>query len=231
MSAEDRQFLEIAKEGIHQRSDGHFEMPLPLKRGVSLPNNKSMLMMRLNHLKNRLSKDDAYKQEYVACLTDVIEKGYVELVPPSELQGQPGMVWYIPHHGVYHLKKKLRVAYDCSAKYHGKALNDWLLQGPDLTNSLVGILCRFREKPVAITCDVEGMFHQVGVNHENRDLLRFLWWENGDTSTEPRGYRMTVHLFSATSSPACTNFALKSTTDMCEGQFGTVTANFVQPNF
>ncbi len=106
MSAEDRQFLEIAKEGIHQRSDGHFEMPLPLKRRVSLPNNKSMAMMRLNHLKNRLSKDDAYKQEYVACLTDVIEKGYAELVPPSELQGQPGMVWYIPHHGVDHPKKE-----------------------------------------------------------------------------------------------------------------------------
>jgi hypothetical protein len=52
-------------------------------------------------------------------------------------------------------------------------------------------------------CDIEAMFYQVKVPVEYRDSLRFLWWENGDTSKDPQEYRMTVHLFGAASSPGC----------------------------
>lgn len=31
LSYEDRLFIKKIEEGIHQRSDGHYEMPLPLK--------------------------------------------------------------------------------------------------------------------------------------------------------------------------------------------------------
>ena len=41
-------------------------------------------------------------------------------------------------------------------------------------NSLVGVLCRFRQEPVAFACNVEGMFHQVHINEEHRDFLCFL---------------------------------------------------------
>ena len=45
---------------------------------------------------------------------------------------------------------------------------------------------------------------------KDRDYLQFLWWDNDDIEhTEPKLYRMTVHLFGATSSPGCANFALK----------------------
>ena len=59
--------------------------------------------------------------------------------------------WYTPHHGVYHPNKpdKIRVIYDCSAQYLGRNLNKDLLSGPDLTNQIVVILCRFRENEVA----------------------------------------------------------------------------------
>jgi hypothetical protein len=61
---------------------------------------------------------------------------------------------------VYHPQKpdKIRVVFDCSARYRGTSLNDQLLQGPDLTNSLAGVLTRFREEPVAFMSDVESMF-------------------------------------------------------------------------
>ena len=42
---------------------------------------------------------------------------------------------------------------------------------------------------------------------------------------------MTVHLFCATSSPGCANFALKRTEGDYEGQYGTEAANFVMNNF
>lgn len=77
----------------------------------------------------------------------------------------PGKVWYVPHHGVYHpKKKKLRVNSDCAASYQGVSLNRELLQGPDLTNSLLGVILRFRKEPVGFIADIKLMFYQVRVN-------------------------------------------------------------------
>lgn len=42
---------------------------------------------------------------------------------------------------------------------------------------------------------------------------------------------MTVHLFGATSSPGCANFALKSTANDHEEEFGSVAADFLRNNF
>ena len=119
--------------------------------------------------------------------------------------------WYIPHHGVYHSKKKhkILVVFDRSARYQGTSLNEHLLQGPDLMNSLVGVLCRFREQPIAIMGDIERMFHQFRVRVEDCDYLRFLWWKDDNLNEEPVIYRMKVHLFGATSSPGCAMYGLK----------------------
>lgn len=101
------------------------------------------------------------------------------------------------------------MVFDCSAKFRGILLNDTLLTGPDLINSLVGVVFRFRKESVAVVCDIEKMFHQFHVTPQARNYLRFLWWEDGQLETEPREYRMTVHLFGASSSPGCANFGLK----------------------
>ena len=109
----------------------------------------------------------------------------------------------------------------------GRYLNRHLLQGPDLTNSLNGVLCRFRKEPIAFTCDVEGMFHQVYVNPDYRNLLRFLWLNDGNIDSKPTEFRMTVHLFA----PGCVNFTLKRTADDFEELFGSEPAKFVKDDF
>ena len=182
-SQHDRRFLSLLKEGIHQREDKHYEMPLPfIMDNVPLPNNRVIAIERLQHLKRKLKRDADYQRDYVAFMKDLTEKGFAERVPVSELHLEDGHVWYIPHHGVYHPKKpgKIRVVFDCSSSFKGFCLNDHLMSGPNLTNLLVGVLCRFRQEEIAFICDVEAMFHQFKVNVEHRNFLRFLLWENLD---------------------------------------------------
>lgn len=65
-------------------------------------------------------------------------------------------------------------------------------QGPDLTNTLAGVFCRFHQETVTFISDIKGMFHQVKANAEHRDYLRFLWWTDGDTSKNADEYRSEV---------------------------------------
>ena len=207
-SQEDLNFLRIMEEGIGKTENGHYEMPLPFKERPILPDNHSMALIRLEHLKRKFLKDPKYKEDYVKFMDEVLNRGDAEEAPV--VAQEEGVKWYIPHHGVYHPKKnKIRVVFDCSARFKGTSLNDHLLSGPDLTNNLVGVLCRFRRYPCAIICDVEKMFHQFIVCENDRDYLRFLWWPNGDVKKEPKEYRMKVHLFGATSSPGCASYGLK----------------------
>ena len=75
-------------------------------------------------------------------------------------------------------------------------------------NGLVGVLCRFRLE-VALVANIKAMFHQFLVCKGDRDLLRFIWWKNGDTKKPVEEYRIKVHFFGAVSSPGCANFGLK----------------------
>ena len=229
MPQEDIRFMNITSNGIHKADNGHYEIPLPLRNeNVRLPCNKKHAEARSHQLGRRFAIDSKYKEDYVAFMQKMLEEGHAEKAPERY-----ETVWYVPHHGVYHPKKpeKLRVVFDCSADFQGHFLNRHLLQGPDLTNSLVGVLCRFRQEPVAFACDIEGMFHQVHVNEEHRDLLRFLWWEQGDTTKAPTEYRMTVHLFGATSSPCCANLAFRTVADDGVNEFGVEAASFIKENF
>lgn len=142
-------------------------------------------------------------------MEDIISKGYTQRVPVEDLQRCDGRVWYLPHHGVSHAqKKKICVVFDCAITIQGTSLNDQLQQGPDLTSPLIGVMTRFRKESIALTADIEAMVHQVKVPPKDSDLRRFLWWPSRFYSQDLVEFRMTVHLFGATSSPSCANFAL-----------------------
>ena len=77
----------------------------------------------------------------------ILSKGHASLVPQEEVisEKQSGRVWYLPHFGVYHPKEptQIRVVFDSSAEFERVSLNKELLSGPDMMNSLLGVL---REK-------------------------------------------------------------------------------------
>ena len=86
------------------------------------------------------------------------------------------------------------MVFDAAAKSDSTSLNDQLFQGPDLANSLTGVLIRFREEEIAFTADLEAIFHQVKVLPRDADALRFLWW-SGSLDNPPDEYQMLVHIF------------------------------------
>lgn len=232
-SQEDRKFLDIVGKSIAQK-DGHYSIGLPFKRDdIKLPDNKSQAFQRLKSLKHRLQKNPGFYKDYTDFMSQLLERGYAEKVPEENLGRSDGRIWYIPHHGVYHPRKpgKIRVVFDCAATYSGVSLNSILLQGPDLTNNLIGVLCRFRQDEIGIMGDIEAMFHQVRVATEDCDCLRFYWWPNGNLNPEPVAYRMLVHLFGATSSPSCSSYALRQTAKDHGEQFEERVVKTVQRNF
>ena len=234
LSRDDRQFLKIVEEGIRHRDDMNYEIPLPFREGnVQLPNNRSQAVQRLHGLKKRLQGDMQYRAEYVSFISEIKEKGYARKVSAEELPHEEGKVWYLPHHGVHHRKKPngLRVVVCSSARYQGESLNDHLLQGPDLSSKLTGVLTRFRKERVAFMADMEKMFFHVKVKKEDQNFFRFLWWPNGDLTQEPQQHCLTVHLFGAGSSPGCSNFALKRTAEDGESEFGARAAEALKKSF
>ncbi|XP_056001163.1 uncharacterized protein LOC130048455 [Ostrea edulis] len=100
------------------------------------------------------------------------------------------------------------MVFDSSITYQGQSLNSSLLQGPDLTNNLVGVLLRFRKERVAITGDIEQMFHMFRLDEENRNFVRFIWFGNNDPTKPLRNYRMCVHLFGNSPSPSVATYCL-----------------------
>lgn len=232
MSREDVKFMNIMDKSVKLK-EGHYCLDLPFRNdNPTMPNNRNIALQRLQNLKKKFRKDLKYQQDYAAFLNDVIDKGYAEIVPPHQLQRNDSKIWYLPHHGVYHPQKKsLRVVFDCAADFQGVSLNSQLLQGPDLTNTLLGVLVRFREEHVALMADIQAMFHQVKVSEKDVDFLRFLWWPDGDCSKDPIEYRMLVHLFGATSSPSCANYALRKTAEDNKDCFSPVVCDTVHHNF
>ena len=148
LSREDVKFMEMVEGSLIQNEDHHYETALPIKDTHKLfPNNRVQAERRLEYLKRRLQKDYRFQEDYVRFVEDIIQKGYAEKVPASHRSRSDGRVWYLPHHGVYHAKKpgKIRVVFDCSAKYQGTSLRVYrhLLLGDSCRYALLDLRASF----------------------------------------------------------------------------------------
>ncbi|XP_074641172.1 uncharacterized protein LOC141898924 [Tubulanus polymorphus] len=191
--------------------DGHYEVGMLWRDNESvLPDNYSLARKRYDLLVNRLASDQVMKEGYCNTLNGYITDGYARLLSPSETMLRTSRTWYIPHHCVFNSNKpgKFRVVFDAASKSQGLSLNDLLMTGPDLLNSLFGVLQRFRLYETALVADVRAMFHQVKTSELDSDSLRFLWRPDASTGP-PSTYKMIVHIFGAKDSPSCANYALK----------------------
>ena len=124
---------------------------------------------------------------------------------------RPDGVYLIPHLAVIRKEAsttKLRVLYDASEKSSKEGTS--VHKGPSLTPLLFDILIRFREKRVALTGDIEKAFLNIEVDKEDRDFLRFLWFD--DVYHPPSKvvvYRFCRVVFGLNASPFLLNATLR----------------------
>ncbi|XP_049318197.1 uncharacterized protein LOC125780269, partial [Bactrocera dorsalis] len=183
--ADERAYHIMEKTVLYDASVKKWETGLLWKYDhIDLPDSYRMAYNRLQCLEKKMEKSPDLKQYLVGKLNDYLEKGYIRKLNVEEIS-KGGKSWFIPIFTIENVNKnKLRIVWDAAAKVSGTSLNDVLLKGPDLLRSLVGVLLRFRERPVAICGDIREMFHQIRVRAEDQVAQQFLW-RNGDSSRHP----------------------------------------------
>ncbi|KAF1387159.1 hypothetical protein PFLUV_G00102450 [Perca fluviatilis] len=103
--------------------------------------------------------------------------------------------------------------------------------GPDLNNSLLGVLLRFRKEKVAVLADIQQMFHCFVVREDHRNYLRFLWYRDNDVTKDIIDFRMKVHVFGNSPSPAIAIYGLRRAIREGSQEHGEDTVNFVKRHF
>lgn len=93
---------------------------------------------------------------------------------------------------IYHwVRKPGQIVFDSSCQNDGVYLNNAFLTGPGL--NLVGVLMLFRRETVAITTNIQQMFHCFARPHFRPYLRSFLHQDN-DESQDVIAFRIKVHV-------------------------------------
>ena len=169
----------------------------------SLPNNRWMAEQSLRRLGRRLLADSQLLAQYKDFFGKMLANNQAAI--PMELLGsRPG--YFLLHHPVL---TKFRVVFNGAAPFKGHCLNDYLDKGPEHTSSLLGVMLRFCKDRYAVSADIKGMFYNVGIPKDDRDFMRFLWFEDGDPNKGIVEYCLTHQVPGLTDSPSNACFALR----------------------
>ena len=141
-SKEDDKALEMLKATT--KFDGErYEVGLLWKNAKPhLPNNYSSAVSQLKSLERRLEKDENLKQRYKETIDVDVQKGFVRILDEAEIENtKTDLQGYVPHLPVLNPNKPDKVRRVCNAasKFGGVSLNENLMAGPDLLQSLIGI--------------------------------------------------------------------------------------------
>lgn len=230
-SIEDETFLNIMDKEVYRNDSNSWVAPLPFRQPRErLPNNRSQALKRFESLQCNLRRKPEMEQQYVAFMGKLLENDHAEVAPGLREDEE---CWYLPSFAVFHPQKpgQIRVVFDSSAQHSRISLNNVLLTGPDLNNSLLGVLMRFRKEKVAVMADIQQMFYCFLVEEKHRNYLRFLWFKNNDVTSEVVDYRMKVHVFGNSPSPAVAIYGLRRAVRKGAQRYGQDTVNFVERHF
>ena len=189
-----------------QLDGNRFSVGLPWKMAEKPLSNYRKVVPYQTSVYKKLS--DSASTEYEQYFAEYEKLGIVEPCSTQYIE----RCWYLPHHGI-HQKEKLRVVFDGS--FGKPSLNQLLETGPNQLLTIPVCLTSFRLYAIPLVADIEKAFLQVGVNHNDRDFLRFLVSRNGSFFH----YRFCRVPFGLCCSPALLNSALSELYSHSEAKF------------
>ncbi|XP_065094952.1 uncharacterized protein LOC135715963 [Ochlerotatus camptorhynchus] len=156
---------------------------------------------RFKAMERKFSIDPELQHHYQQFMTEYLTLGHMEKVPPSEDAVAPEKSFYLPHYAVWKVDSKttkLRVVFDASSKSgSGVSLNDCLLVGPNVNESLFNVFLRWHTYKIAFIADIVKMYRQILVAREDADYLQIVWRNSPDQPLEH--YRLLTVTYSTAS--------------------------------
>ena len=173
MSFNDKRVLSVYEQSA-TRVGKHHAVALPFKKGEAptVPNNFKPVERQFLSLARKLSKFPEQLGAYAKFMSDLFANNHAVVLSDGEIDGVAGHVWYLSHHMV-HSSGKNRVVFNCSGEFNGSSINDLLLKGPTLANSLIGVFLRFRLHQYALVGDIKKMYYQCCVLKPFQDFFAF----------------------------------------------------------
>lgn len=175
LSAEERECETHFSTYTTRFEQGRYIVRLPFTNKRSLlGDSRAMALRRFYSLERKLQTNTELKAQYTEFLEEYIRLGHMTETGDDN---EPG--YYLSHHAVIKESStttKVRVVFDASAKTNTEvSLNETLLIGPTIQDTLFSILLRFRQHAFVIVADVEKMFRQVIVHPDDRIYQKILW--------------------------------------------------------
>ena len=165
---------------IHTKRDasGKYMVRLPFRDSkFNLGESKQQALKRFYALERKFETSPSLKAAYTSAMDEYITLGHMTLCDTD------GEGCFLPHHPVIKESSettKVRPVFDASSKMStGISLNDVLMVGPTIQNTIFEQVLRFRLSKFVITADIEKMYRQILVHPEDRKYLKIWWYSNG----------------------------------------------------
>ncbi|XP_068223879.1 uncharacterized protein [Palaemon carinicauda] len=232
---EERELAQIS-HGLSFNSDkNRWSVAYPWVRNPNLlPNNVSLATARLIATEKRLTKLGlGYCTSYQNQIHDMISRGVARKLSEDEIYSYKGPIFYIPHTEVLKPDSSstpLRIVFNSSARYMNFSLNEMWAKGPDMLNSLLGVLLRFRENEVAFVCDLAKMYNTISLSLFDQHCHRFLW-RDFKVDVKPDHYMLTCVPFGDKPSGTIAMLALKLTAEMSKDEYPVATQIIVNNSY
>ncbi|XP_055938249.1 uncharacterized protein LOC129968417 [Argiope bruennichi] len=167
---------------VSQNEDGRYYVYIPWIDGHDkLSDNFQLAERRLKNTVRSL-KGNGRLLDYEQVFFEWENEGIIERVNEND-HDKNKKIHYLPHRPVFkeNSTTKIRPVFDGSARHgHFCSLNSCIEPGPNLIEIIPAILNRFRLRKIGVISDIRKAFLQIALHENDRNFLRFLWWEGGD---------------------------------------------------
>ncbi|XP_055585132.1 uncharacterized protein LOC129737984 [Uranotaenia lowii] len=135
----------------------------------------AVALRRFKSMERKFAADENLRQAYVNFMADYEKLGHMEV----NLRASCSPQFFLPHHAIHRPEStttKIRVVFDgsCRGSTH-LCLNDVLYTGHSVQPALYATVINFRMPLYVVTADIEKMFRQIWVHHEDRKFQQILW--------------------------------------------------------